>query len=483
MLFASFMPHDINYLDRRTNRWYCNSQSLGSLVNAMFLLCGSLAAPMGNIQEGTRDLQMQTSSNAVPRIGRRADVPSFTSGFLPDNLPNFLKSDFARLGKRGIPRFVIPMEWKAQLAKMLHGGRRQQQVPASLLPFKRSPWTSSWANLMFKPSSVRTSSTKTSGGAGKRSARPMDSWSSSWADILRSPQGFRLHDGGNDYLSNTVMYKKRSEQPLVSSLNNVPLLGKRSGEEPKPESNVEMLVRVPREGEKRDKRDPEVELMSQPVEVEFSSRPVDEGFHGALKEKEEEEDPWGSFIGQEDGGLMSDVSLVRWWMILPSQPPAEQLSHRSYSKASHCRRFAKAKMKKLQAEIFSPAFSIYRSDRPLHVANNCPFLKLSHGRIGQWVPRGLGPKNWSRSTPSGHYYTSPTAYSIHQLWGPIIGPSWPGCREAARTAPLLDEDGHGPHGPQQVRPARPPGHLATSGIRRYELWLSCSRLPASWPEP
>ena len=71
---------------------------------------------------------------------------------------------------------------------------------------------------MYKPGSLSKPK------PGKRSALPND-WDPSWGNLLRNRQGFRLHDGGHDYLDNTVMYK-RGKDPLMG--NNVPLMGKRS---------------------------------------------------------------------------------------------------------------------------------------------------------------------------------------------------------------------------------------------------------------
>merc|ERR1719273_2654909 len=70
---------------------------------------------------------------------------------------------------------------------------------------------------MYKPGSISKPN------PGKRSARPND-WDPSWGNLLRN-QGFRLHDGGHDYLDNTVMYK-RGKDPAIE--NDVPLMGKRS---------------------------------------------------------------------------------------------------------------------------------------------------------------------------------------------------------------------------------------------------------------
>jgi len=203
------------------------------------------ATPLLADLEGSRYMAVQHSSNAVPRIGRRAasaeDISALGS-FLPQYPyphllkesqswskvgkrtnswpPNFLKGDFARLGKRGPPRFTIPDSWKTKKKASLSDMRHQ------LYP-----------------------------GLSKRSAEPKDDWTSSWSHQLRAPQGFRLHDGDLDYLTRTIMYK-REEDP-DTELEYPPFIGKRLEETQLEEPNEEeILIRVPREESKEDQPNP-----------------------------------------------------------------------------------------------------------------------------------------------------------------------------------------------------------------------------------
>jgi len=201
------------------------------------------ARPLLADLEGSRYMSDHHSANAVPRIGRRASSEEDLSAlgpFLPqypyphllkesqhwskvgkrsnggvhyNSLPNFIKWDLARVGKRGLPSFSIPKSWRP---------KAQKRSPMSMLREQLYP------NIL------------------KRSAQPKDQWLGSWAHQVRGPQGFRLHDGDLDYLSRNIMYK-RAEDP-ERDLNSVPFIGKRA-EENKVEGEVdsEMLVRVPRE--------------------------------------------------------------------------------------------------------------------------------------------------------------------------------------------------------------------------------------------
>lgn len=229
---------------------------------ALLPLASSLDPEM---QSGSRLMQ---SSNTVPRMGRRAseadsplskldsslseedntlsqmysplsEMANPFSTFIPqypfprllkkrfrfkkkvNNLPAWLRADFARAGKRGPPTFGIPDHWRVS-------------------PNKREAETLTGLRHRLYPD------------LRKRSAQQStDQWVPFWSTQLhRTPQGFRLHDGDLDHISRTVMYKrsedpvgdlmyKRAEDP-VRDLNSVPLMGKR-GEE--------RLVRVPREEE------------------------------------------------------------------------------------------------------------------------------------------------------------------------------------------------------------------------------------------
>lgn len=199
------------------------------------------ATPLLADLEGSRYMSNQHSNNVVPRIGRRAaseEDMSAMGAFLPqypyphllresqswskvgkrsnsrthyNSLPNFIKWDLARVGKRGPPSFSLPKSWR---------------------PKKRSPMSSLRDHLYPEGS--------------KRSAQPKDQWTGSWSHQVRGPQGFRLHDGDLDYLSRNIMYK-RAEDP-VRDLNSVPFIGKRAEEDKiEGQDDDEMLIRVPRE--------------------------------------------------------------------------------------------------------------------------------------------------------------------------------------------------------------------------------------------
>jgi len=199
------------------------------------------ATPLLADLEGSRYMSNQHSNNVVPRIGRRAaseEDMSAMGAFLPqypyphllresqswskvgkrsnsrthyNSLPNFIKWDLARVGKRGPPSFSIPKSWR---------------------PKKRSPMSSLRDHLYPE--------------GNKRSAQPKDQWTDSWSHQVRGPQGFRLHNGDLDYLSRNIMYK-RAEDP-VRDLNSVPFIGKRAEEDKiEGQDDDEMLIRVPRE--------------------------------------------------------------------------------------------------------------------------------------------------------------------------------------------------------------------------------------------
>jgi len=87
-------------------------------------------------------------------------------------------------------------------------------------PVKRSPFTASWANLLYKPSELR--------GQPKRSALPGGSWGNQWEHFMKNPQGFRLNDADRHHLNNAVLYKRAMKH--IQELNSVPMLGKRSND-------------------------------------------------------------------------------------------------------------------------------------------------------------------------------------------------------------------------------------------------------------
>jgi len=201
------------------------------------------ATPLLADLEGSRYMSDHHSANAVPRIGRRASSEEDLGElgpFLPqypyphllresklwskvgkrsdevtyyNSLPNFIKWDLARVGKRGLPSFSIPKSWRPKPRK---------RSPMSMLREQLYP------NLK------------------KRSAQPKDPWMGSWAHQVGGHQGFRLHDGDLDYLSRNIMYKRAEDHDR--DLNSVPFIGKRAEENnAEGEDDNEILVRVPRE--------------------------------------------------------------------------------------------------------------------------------------------------------------------------------------------------------------------------------------------
>lgn len=201
--------------------------------------------------EGQRDLELQHAENSVPHLGKKSaspvEVPSFTSGFLPPTYPKYMRSRFNKrerfpatwqLGKRE--------PWTEHVVNIQYG---QPENDSADVPEKRAPWTGAWANIVWKPSDLQKSAlvpgkrapwtsawgalpqpTHTqsfSRSASKRSAIPND-WNSPWENMIRSPQGFRFNDGGHDFLSRDVMYKRGGD--FTSNLNSVPMIGKRDPE-------------------------------------------------------------------------------------------------------------------------------------------------------------------------------------------------------------------------------------------------------------
>ena len=215
-----------------------------SLLSAYF--CS--AAP----SEGQRDLELQHAENAVPHLGKKSasplEVPSFTSGFLPPTYPKYMRS---RYNKR--ERFPATWQigkrepWTDHLLNIVYG--EPDTDNSATVPGKRAPWTGAWANVVWKPASLQKSSIapekrapwtsawgallqpdhakSSSKAASKRSAIPND-WNSPWENMIRSPQGFRFNDGGHDFLSRDVMFKRGVD--FNSNLNSVPMIGKRDPE-------------------------------------------------------------------------------------------------------------------------------------------------------------------------------------------------------------------------------------------------------------
>jgi len=253
-----------------------------SLLSAY--LCS--AAP----SEGQRDLELQHAENSVPHLGKKSaspvEVPSFTSGFLPPTYPKYMRTRFNKrapfpaswqIGKRepwtehmvnvvygqpepndsaDVPEKRAPwtgawanIVWKPtdlQNTAIAPGKRASEPNDAADVPEKRAPWTGAWANIAWKPAALQNAAvapgkrapwtsawgallqpTHTKTKTSKRSAIPND-WNSPWENMIRSPQGFRFNDGGHDFLSRDVMYKRGGD--FTSNLNSVPMIGKRDPE-------------------------------------------------------------------------------------------------------------------------------------------------------------------------------------------------------------------------------------------------------------
>lgn len=249
--------------------------------SCLAVLAVSFTMTMSAPNEGgsSSDMQDHTSNNAIPRMGRRAENTINT------DFPSVIQAELARIGKRGPPVFGIPAHWRENTKQEdKRDGRedpfrfkkwagswsslmRPQSQPVKSSDTKRAPWTGSWANIVFKPSALQTAPRQGKRGVEevKRSAHPNDWSNANWGN-LRTRQGFRLHDGGSDYLDNSVMYK-RSMDPLMG--NNVPLLGKRTSEQ---------------------------------VTDSDNSSDTEDNY--------QYENPWGEYLGGgSDVGLMADASL------------------------------------------------------------------------------------------------------------------------------------------------------------------------------
>ena len=84
-------------------------------------------------------------ANSVPHIGKRLSlVPSFTSGFFSPSYPQFLQDRVGKRedieGSRGAPTDM------ANYRPSWHFGKRDDDELA-----KRDPWTSTWANIVWRP--------------------------------------------------------------------------------------------------------------------------------------------------------------------------------------------------------------------------------------------------------------------------------------------------------------------------------------------
>lgn len=261
------------------------------LSSCLAVLAVSFGLIRGAPSEGSSgDMQDHTSNNAIPRMGRRAENKVNT------DFPAMIQAELARIGKRGPPVFGIPAHWREAAKQEDKRDPKEDQFrfkkwagswsslmgpqtqPVKSSDTKRAPWTGSWANIVFKPSTLETNPRqgKRSGVQEvKRSAHPNDWSNANWGNLMRTRQGFRLHDGGSDYLDNSVMYK-RTYDPTMG-INVVPQLGKRASEQ---------VI------EKRDPIQTDSDVSSEP------------------EEDDQYENPWGQYLGGgSEGGLMADSSL------------------------------------------------------------------------------------------------------------------------------------------------------------------------------
>merc|ERR1711892_1054056 len=212
-----------------------------SLLSAY--LCS--AAP----SEGQRDLELQHAENSVPHLGKKSaspvEVPSFTSGFLPPTYPKYMRTRFSKRAPFPASWQIGKREpWTEHLVSVVYG--QSEPNDSADVPEKRAPWTGAWANIAWKPAALQNAAvapgkrapwtsawgallqpTHTKTKTSKRSAIPND-WNSPWENMIRSPQGFRFNDGGHDFLSRDVMYKRGGD--FTSNLNSVPMIGKRDPE-------------------------------------------------------------------------------------------------------------------------------------------------------------------------------------------------------------------------------------------------------------
>merc|ERR1711892_196501 len=189
-------------------------------VFCLFLpLCVSMDPELQSISR-----LFELSSNTVPRIGRRATELQAEETAAPEtedriqttvlqrvrkrgnnyvDYPSWLRSDLARVGKRGTPRFGIPDHWKASQAK-------------------RGMSVAELSRRLYKDITLRKRS-------AQRQKTVMPFWST---HLYRKPySGFRLHGGDLDHMSQSVIYKRAQETEGEGQ-----------------ESDKGVMVRVPREG-------------------------------------------------------------------------------------------------------------------------------------------------------------------------------------------------------------------------------------------
>lgn len=203
-------------------------------------------------------VQDDATSNSLPRIGRRGGMKAkrgdldwhrakrdhllqVQAGVTPTNY-NWLKSDFARVGKRGPPRLGLPSHWKKSKRTLGLNNLRKHLYSG----FRFHPGSSVWTH---------------EGIINKRSP-------SFWEGAGEGREGMWLH--------------KRSG-PLEGEgdgvgLNSVPFMGKRTGEKEEDTDILgERLVRVPREEEEEQMTDPWDFLQLDPNRIWSRSEQVQTG--------------------------------------------------------------------------------------------------------------------------------------------------------------------------------------------------------------
>merc|ERR1712183_118455 len=127
-----------------TFHWTAMGVNMGITLVIIVLVLDQTKTANGDM-EGERDIANTVaglSPNAVPMMGKKADVPSFTSGFLPTSFPLYMRTQQSKRGPK-----PYPTTW--------HLGKRQP----------RTLQKTSWLGSLYKPAPSEAP-------LGKRSAIP-----------------------------------------------------------------------------------------------------------------------------------------------------------------------------------------------------------------------------------------------------------------------------------------------------------------------